>query len=193
MFDARHRHQLLESGATVAAKRSIDLNRSPLSGRLQIGTGHSDRATRQLKDVTGPRANPYEIGRGDGTVITQFRGDKVRALLVYLAVESDRPHSRAHLCGLLWPEQGDEAALANLSTTLARLRSALSDNNGGAPVLLATRQTIQWNGESGSLSSPSMPPKPRYSATRTFRPSARSFSACRMFIRDAMLEALPWK
>ena len=37
----------------------------------------------------------------DGQPITAFRYDKVRALLAYLAVESDRPHRRETLAGLL--------------------------------------------------------------------------------------------
>ena len=86
----------------------------------------------------------------DGTAITQFRGDKVRALLMYLAIESDRPHSRAHVTGLLWPEQGDDAALANLSNAIARLRTALGDAGGAGSLLLGTRQTIQWNGHHGA-------------------------------------------
>ncbi len=85
----------------------------------------------------------------DGVTITQFRGDKVRALLVYLAVECDRPHSRAHLAGLLWPEQRDAAALANVSKSLVRLRTALSDTDA-TPLLLGTRQTIQWNAPGGA-------------------------------------------
>ena len=67
----------------------------------------------------------------DGVAITQFRGDKVRALLVYLAIEFDRPHSRAHLAGLLWPEQGDDAALANLSN-VARTAAHGAERRSGA-------------------------------------------------------------
>ncbi len=37
----------------------------------------------------------------DGRPITGFESNKVRALLAYLAVEADRPHSRDELVGLL--------------------------------------------------------------------------------------------
>ena len=37
----------------------------------------------------------------DGEPITDFESDKVRALLAYLAVESERPHRRETLAGLL--------------------------------------------------------------------------------------------
>jgi predicted ATPase/DNA-binding SARP family transcriptional activator len=76
-----------------------------------------------------------------GTTITHFRGDKVRALLAYLAVEADRPHTRSALAGLLWPEQPDEQALRNLSQALLRLRQALA---GEEDALLVTRQAVQW-------------------------------------------------
>ena len=48
--------------------------------------------------------------RLDGHLITDFHSDKVRALLVYLAVEAGgmRPgpvaHRRESLAGLLWPD-----------------------------------------------------------------------------------------
>ena len=41
----------------------------------------------------------------DGQPASGFESSKVRALLIYLAVEADRPHSRSALAGLLWPEQ----------------------------------------------------------------------------------------
>lgn len=77
-----------------------------------------------------------------------FRSDKVRALLAYLAVERGRPHQRAHLAALLWPEQSDELALRNLSQTLVYLRAAIDDAQASPPRLVITRQTIQWNAES---------------------------------------------
>src|SRR6266511_4159242 len=84
----------------------------------------------------------------DGTPIARFQTDKVRALLAYLAVEAERPHSRASLCGLLWPDQSDAAALHNLSQTLLRLREALGDTPGAASFLRSSRQSIQWNAAS---------------------------------------------
>jgi DNA-binding SARP family transcriptional activator len=84
----------------------------------------------------------------DDQPIRQFRSDKVRALLACLALEADRPYSRASLCGLLWPDQSDDAALHNLSQTLLRLRQALGDVRGTTSFLRISRQTIQWNGAS---------------------------------------------
>ena len=77
------------------------------------------------------------------TPLTGFRSDRARALLAYLAVEGDRPHSRSSLATLLWPNVLDEAALANLRKTLHRLQQTLAP--AGEAVLLVTRQTIALN------------------------------------------------
>jgi predicted ATPase/DNA-binding SARP family transcriptional activator len=82
----------------------------------------------------------FQVQR-DGVAVTRFHGDKVRALLAYLAVESDRPHARAALAGLFWPEQPDDQALRNLTQALVRLREALG---AGDDMLHATRQAVQW-------------------------------------------------
>lgn len=86
----------------------------------------------------------FAVNGSDGATL-HFRSDKVRALLAYLASEADRPHQRAHLAALLWPDQPDKMALRNLSQTLVRLREALDDARADPPVLLLTRQTVQWN------------------------------------------------
>ncbi len=80
----------------------------------------------------------FQVQRA-GAPVTRFRGDKVRALLAYLAVEPELPVARSVLAGLLWPEQPEGQALRNLSQALARLGEAL-----GEPPLLVTRQAIQW-------------------------------------------------
>jgi predicted ATPase/DNA-binding SARP family transcriptional activator len=84
----------------------------------------------------------------DGEPVTSFESDKVRALLAYLAVESDRPHRREALVGLLWPDRSEQAALNNLRGALSNLRSAIHDHVATPPFLLATRQAIQFNPES---------------------------------------------
>lgn len=77
------------------------------------------------------------------TPLTGFRSDRARALLAYLAVEGDRPHSRSSLATLLWPNVLDEAALANLRKTLHRLQETLAP--AGKAVLFVTRQSIALN------------------------------------------------
>ena len=54
-----------------------------------------------------------------------FPTRKVRALLAYLAVNAARPHRREQLAALLWADQGEAEARANLRKTLSRLREAL--------------------------------------------------------------------
>jgi len=81
----------------------------------------------------------------DGQPVTSFESAKVRALLIYLAVEADQPHSRAALAGLLWPDWPDRAALRNLSYALSNLRQAIGDRRARLPFLLITRDTIQFN------------------------------------------------
>src|SRR5436305_964206 len=93
-----------------------------------------------LAPVSVQLLGPFQVQQ-HGTPVTHFRGDKVRALLAYLAVEADRPHTRSALAGLLWPDQPEEQALRNLSQGLARLRQALAE---GEDPLLVTRQTVQW-------------------------------------------------
>ena len=81
----------------------------------------------------------------DGQPVTGFESAKVRALLVYLAVEADRPHHRDALAGLLWPEQSDQAARTNLRQALANLRQTIGDRAAAPPFLQVTRATVQFN------------------------------------------------
>src|SRR5207253_3204858 len=81
----------------------------------------------------------------DGHPVTGFESGKARALLGYLAVEAQRPHSRAALAGLLWPEQPDGVARANLRQALANLRQAIGDPGAQPPFLLISRDAVQFN------------------------------------------------
>jgi multiple sugar transport system substrate-binding protein len=80
--------------------------------------------------------------------VTGFESDKVRALLAYLAAESDQPHRRETLSALLWPDWPESSARANLRRALANLRSAIGDNQATPSFLHISRQTIQFNGGS---------------------------------------------
>jgi predicted ATPase/DNA-binding SARP family transcriptional activator len=84
----------------------------------------------------------------DGEPVTGFESNKVRALLVYLAVEAGRPHHREMLAELLWPERPEGSALNNLRGALSNLRKTMHDHAASPPFILATRQTIQFNLES---------------------------------------------
>ena len=84
---------------------------------------------------------PFQV-KVDGRPSTGFLSDKVRALLAYLAVEQARPFRREALAGLLWPEQPEKKARANLRRALANLRQVIHDEEGH--FLHITRQTLQF-------------------------------------------------
>lgn len=77
----------------------------------------------------------------------QFRTDKIRALLVYLMLEGDRPHQRSSLAALLWPEMQEQTALKNLRQSLHRLQQTLDEQSPdlSATLFSVTRQTVQGN------------------------------------------------
>lgn len=78
--------------------------------------------------------------------------DHVRALLAYLATESDRPHRREFLAELLWPDEPEEVARRNLRQALSRLRAALGDRDAAeSPFLLIDRTSIQFNRQSDHI------------------------------------------
>ena len=91
-----------------------------------------------------------------GAPVTGLGSNKVRGLLIYLAVEADRPHARAALAGLLWPDQPPAAAQHNLRQALANLRRALGDRTADPPFLLINRETVQLTlrARTGSTSPP---------------------------------------
>jgi len=81
----------------------------------------------------------------DDTPVTVLESDKVCALLVYLAVEADRPHRRGSLVGLLWADYPEQVARHNLRQALFNLRLAIGDRTASPPYLLISRDTIQFN------------------------------------------------
>ncbi|TFG72892.1 MAG: transcriptional regulator, partial [Anaerolineales bacterium] len=84
----------------------------------------------------------------DGVPVSGFTYDKVRALLAYLAIETDHPHHREHLADLLWPGYPERSARQNLSQTLSILRNAIGDRETEPPFLYVTHREIQFNIES---------------------------------------------
>ena len=57
------------------------------------------------------------------------KSDKVRALLAFLVVESDKTHRREKLAGLLWPYMPEKPARHNLSQAFYNLRKSLVDSS----------------------------------------------------------------
>ncbi|HEX7394468.1 MAG TPA: tetratricopeptide repeat protein [Anaerolineaceae bacterium] len=88
----------------------------------------------------------FQAIRG-GQPVVGFESNKVRALLAYLAIESDRPHTREELAYLLWPDQSDPVARSNLRQALANLRRTIGDEATQPPLLRIGREFIQFNSE----------------------------------------------
>ncbi len=89
---------------------------------------------------------PFQVTR-DGQPVVGFELNKVRRLLAYLAIVSDRPHSREELAFLLWPNQPGPAARSNLRQALANLRRTIGDETAQPPLLRIDREFIQFNSE----------------------------------------------
>lgn len=71
---------------------------------------------------------------------------KALALLTYLVIEVDHPHTRESLLGLLWPEHSTAAAQNNLRVTCSQLQKYLEKAQADAqPYLISTRLDLQFN------------------------------------------------
>ena len=83
--------------------------------------------------------------RLDSQSLAAFRTDKVRALLVFLAIEAARPHRREALATMFWADRPAAAARNNLRQALYRLREALGDQGPESTFLLTTPNEIQFD------------------------------------------------
>lgn len=90
----------------------------------------------------------FEILRNGRRISERCHG-KMRALLAYLAVESNRLHSRQALGGLLWPEKDESHARQSLRQALVSLRAVLGDRDGSSSLFRVTRESIGFNLDSG--------------------------------------------
>jgi DNA-binding SARP family transcriptional activator len=95
-----------------------------------------------LSELVVNLLGPFEVRLG-AEPVTRFQYAKVRALLAYLAVEGQQPHTRASLAALLWPDQPERTARASLSQALTTLRKALGSSGDPAPLLLTDSETVQ--------------------------------------------------
>jgi DNA-binding SARP family transcriptional activator len=80
----------------------------------------------------------------NGEAVTEWKSNKVRALLAYLATEAGRSFQRDTLGGLLWPDQSDRAARDNLRYALYHLRRTIGDGEAYSPLLAANRRSVQF-------------------------------------------------
>ncbi len=84
----------------------------------------------------------------DGQPLQGFISQKARALLAYLSVESDRPHSRERLAALFWPDRPEPLPRKNLRDALANLRKVLGEGETGVPFLSVSRWDLRFNPQS---------------------------------------------
>ncbi|MBV6466603.1 MAG: hypothetical protein PGMFKBFP_01921 [Anaerolineales bacterium] len=81
----------------------------------------------------------------DETSLQGFESAKVRALLAYLMLESEKPHSRERLIGLFWGDGDEFKSAKNMRQALSNLRKTIQDVDSGNPFLLLESDTIQAN------------------------------------------------
>lgn len=79
----------------------------------------------------------------------KLTSEKGRALLAYLAIGHGRPHSRAALAAMLWPDLARDAALGNLRLVLHNLRQSLDAANAIALPLQVDRESVRIESAAG--------------------------------------------
>lgn len=85
---------------------------------------------------------PFHAYLNDQAV--RFRSWKERALLAYLATETEGFHERSQIVALLWSNMSERDGLANLRLTLSRLRQSLRDSDIGG-FITVSRTSLRWN------------------------------------------------
>jgi predicted ATPase/DNA-binding SARP family transcriptional activator len=76
--------------------------------------------------------------------VTTLASPNLQALLAYLLLFREMPHSRQHLAFLLWPDSSEAQAQSNLRTLLGRLRTAWRDSDR---FVQADNRTVQWRND----------------------------------------------
>ncbi len=84
---------------------------------------------------------PWQVLK-DGVVLTEFRGDSVRALFTYILLENKSPQARRFLANLLWEELEEEASMRNVRVSLTRLKKGLEEDASKQPLVYSDRQSI---------------------------------------------------
>lgn len=77
----------------------------------------------------------------DDLPLTEFRSNKTRALLAYLALEAQRPIAHRHLAAFFWEGYQSDTARASLRSALTNLRSLLSPLG----LLRTSYRTVQFD------------------------------------------------
>jgi len=80
----------------------------------------------------------------DDKPISGIASDKIRGLLIFLAVEADQPHRRNVLAEMFWPNKPRGVARNNLKQAIANLRKVLGDRETTTPFLLISGDESQF-------------------------------------------------
>lgn len=83
--------------------------------------------------------------RFGGDLLENLDSEKARALLFYITVEADRPHRRAELAEMFWPNKPEGYGRNNLKQALAVLRKALGDRDSEEPLLITSNRDVHLN------------------------------------------------
>jgi DNA-binding SARP family transcriptional activator len=131
------------------ARRRIEcLRRQPESNDLIIPClGGFEQQEMNMPHLSLSLLGGFEA-KLDGNPLTSIKTDKARLLLIYLAVEHERPHRRQILAGLFWPDFPEVGARANLRHALANLRAVLAEDHNAILFILVEGETLQFNPES---------------------------------------------
>src|SRR5918994_5495445 len=84
------------------------------------------QASRGMTPVHLSLLGEFECRSANGASLC-FPTRKVRALFAYLVATAAQSHGRSKLAGLLWGDQAEAEARANLRKALSRLRGSLPD------------------------------------------------------------------
>jgi len=87
----------------------------------------------------------FQISLDDQNMTAMLRTEKERALLTYLAVESDHAHRRETLAEFLWPERPEGVARTNLRQALLGVRRAIGDRDSSTPYLQVDDEMVQFD------------------------------------------------
>lgn len=85
----------------------------------------------------------------DDVLIPNFRSASTQGLLVYCALQAERPLPREVCSAIFWPDASEKVAKKNLRQVLYQLRQIIPDNEEQTqPFFFVTRQMIQFNVDS---------------------------------------------
>ena len=150
-FAARLTAEGRELGAQIASEL-LDRFGEPAKDALRAATGHANKAVARgakhlLSVIAAPPAGrtvslsllgPTTLDTGTGATNAHWKRDRVRSLLVFLALRQSA--TRDQIVDALWPHLEPEAAERNLRVTLCYLQQVLEPERRGGEAPFFVRQ-----------------------------------------------------